>query len=252
MAKRRGNNEGSIYQRDTLRWQAQASIDGKRLAKTFDTRRECQEWLRQIENQKDKGLSLSGAKKILDTFLPKWLEAIQPNLKPKTWRQYHLIVDRYVIPFLGKKQIINIKPYDIQGLYIKLRQNGTGARTIQLTHSVLHNAFSKAFKWGLINTNPVSPVDKPKTEHREMKVLNYLEVRQFLDACSSHRLKVLFRIAITAGLRIGELKGLHWSDVDWAESSFTFNVSSNGNRELVKYYPPQKRKEASEKLGLAQ
>jgi len=48
-----------------------------------------------------------------------------------------------------------------------------------------------------------------------MKFLNEIQVRSFLIACKGHRLETLFKLAITTGLREGEILGLKWSDLDW-------------------------------------
>jgi len=58
MAKRRGNNEGSIYQRKaSAKWCAQASLQGRRVTINFDTHKKCREWLKEIHLQIDQGLT---------------------------------------------------------------------------------------------------------------------------------------------------------------------------------------------------
>ena len=73
MAKRRGNNEGSIYQRENGRWIAQVRVGGKRFAKTFSAQRECQDWIREMRENIDNGLGNEGMKLALGIYLENWL-----------------------------------------------------------------------------------------------------------------------------------------------------------------------------------
>ena len=62
MAKRRGNHEGSIYQRKNGRWAAQVRIQGKRFTKSFGTQKQCRAWIRQMQEQIEYGLSWDATK----------------------------------------------------------------------------------------------------------------------------------------------------------------------------------------------
>ena len=219
MAKRRGNHEGSICQRPNGRWQAQISIDGDRISKSFTTRGECVRWLRDLSTRKEYGLSASGAKIKLSHYLQQWLDAVKPNLRHKTWDQYRRIVIKQVLPTLGERKLLELRPIDIQNLYTARRKAGLSPRSLQLIHSILHNALGRAVKWGLLGLNPAAAVSRPRVPKREMAVLNATQVCQLLLAAKDHRLSALFRLAVTGGLRLGELLGLKWSDVDWASST---------------------------------
>jgi hypothetical protein len=83
MAKKiRGKNEGSIW-KQRGRWRAAITISGKRISRTFDTKSECQAWIREIQNQIDQGLTFSGAKISLEVFLTGWLAIHKTCITPK-------------------------------------------------------------------------------------------------------------------------------------------------------------------------
>ena len=88
MTKRRGNNEGSLYQRPDGRWSAQVSVNGRRLTHYAATQRECREWLKVTIAQVDDGLDMEGAKATFDAFLRRWLQTIKSSVRFNTWRQY--------------------------------------------------------------------------------------------------------------------------------------------------------------------
>jgi integrase len=215
VAKRRGNKEGTIYQRKDGRWCAQVSLDGRRLTHYAKTQRECREWLRDIQAQIDEGLTIQGARVTLGDYLEQWLEAAKPSLHPNTWKQYSQIVRQHIIPLLGSIKLKDLRPDQIQSLYAEKLEAGTGKSTVRLIHAVLHRALNQALKWGLITRNPSDAVDKPKPERKEMKVLNADQARALLDEIEGERLEALYYVAITTGLRQGELLGLRWSDLDW-------------------------------------
>jgi integrase len=82
----------------------------------------------------------------------------------------------------------------------------------------IHRAFSKALKQavaeGLIPRNPAAPVKPPQPRQEEIRPLNREQIRALFDAASGERLEALYIVAVTAGLRRGELQGLKWEDLD--------------------------------------
>ena len=101
MAKRRGNNEGSIYfHKPSKKWCAQASLQGERLTNYFKTQRECRDWLKEIHSQIDQGLTPSAARLSVADYLREWIKNIELTLRPKTWMQYKQVVRDHIIPLI--------------------------------------------------------------------------------------------------------------------------------------------------------
>jgi integrase len=86
---------------------------------------------------------------------------------------------------------------------------------VRVIHSVFHCALNRAVKWGLLGRNPASHVDKPKVNRKEMKTLTAEQVIRLLNFSQGSRYEALYHLAVTTGLRQGELLGLRWSDLDW-------------------------------------
>jgi integrase len=89
------------------------------------------------------------------------------------------------------------------------------ARSVVLIHAVLRRSLDQAVKSGMIGVNPVLAVIRPKFKRKETKTLSDSQVRTLLSFAEGGRFEVLFWLAVTTGLREGELVGLKWSDVDW-------------------------------------
>ena len=215
MAKKRGQNEGSIVKRKNGTYMVQITADGKRISKYFKTKKEANKWRIDTLHKIQRGIFYSGPKLTLNKFLEEWLKSRKGSIKPKTLFQYRQIIELHINPILGRIKINELKPADVQALYNKKVETGTGVRTVRLIHSVLHCALNHALRLGIIYRNPSDAVYKPKAKKNEMQVLDENQVKALLIAVRGKRLETLFKIAITTGLRQGEILGLKWGDLDW-------------------------------------
>jgi integrase len=122
---------------------------------------------------------------------------------------------------MGKIRLQDILPSQIKQLYAQLRDEGRGARTIQLVHVTLHAALKQAVREGYLGRNPVDAVERPTVERVEFQILNEDQTRQLLIAALGSPFETIFYLALTTGMRKGELLGLKWSDLD-AEKGILF------------------------------
>jgi integrase len=216
MARQRSSGEGTIHKRKDGRWCAQAVVDGHRLTHSARTKRECAAWLEQIRGNTDGAPHPAADPSTLGGFLEEWLTRAKPYLRPKTWSQYSQVVHQHISPYLGSYDLHEVGPGDIQELYGKLLSQGRSLFTLRITHAVLHRALRQAVRTGLLDRNPCDGVDKPKPRRREMKTLTAGQIRRLLEAVEGTQFEALYYLAVTTGLRQGELLGLKWSDVDWS------------------------------------
>jgi integrase len=85
---------------------------------------------------------------------------------------------------------------------------------VQIIHATLYEALKQAVKWTLLPGYVADPVDPPKAPKREIKPLNEEQVKRLLKAADGDKLEALYVLAITTGMRLGELLGLQWKDLD--------------------------------------
>src|SRR5450759_2499980 len=110
MAKRRGNNEGSLFKRKDGRWVAQVTLEGRAVSKYFKTQKEGREWLKQMLAQIDEGLTFMGAQTSLEAYMTEWLKTISMTVRPKTLEQYTQVVNQHILPALGSNKLKDLKP----------------------------------------------------------------------------------------------------------------------------------------------
>ena len=234
MARKRGNNEGTIYKRNDGRWCAQVSLSGRRITKYAKTQKECRDWVKQTLDKIEHGLTFEGTQISLERFMESWLSGKELSRRPSTVENYRSYCSQYIFPVLGKMRIQAILPAHIRQLYLRMQLDGRGARTIQLVHVTLHCALKQAVREGFIGHNPMEAVERPKVETQQFQIFTEDQVRSFLAAAKGHRYEALFYLALTTSLRKGELLGLMWSDVDWQRGALKIerqlqNVTGSGH-----------------------
>ncbi len=216
MARRRGNHEGSLYFHKTRgRWCAQVSLEGRRLTKYGKKQQDCRDWIKETLAKIDGGLTFDGTQITLERFIETWLNGKELSRRAKTVLQYRQIANQHILPLIGHMRLQDIQPGHIKQLYAMKREEGRGARTVQLIHAVLHNVLKQAARERILGRNPLDAVERPKVEQAEMQILNEEQSRQFLFAASGSLFEAIFFLALVTGMREGELLGLKWSDVDW-------------------------------------
>jgi integrase len=215
MTKKRSSSEGTIYQLPSGNWRAQICIDRKRLSTTRRTKMEAREWIRETLAQIGQGMTYEAAQTRLDDFLNSWLETKRYSIRAATYEQYGIMIRVYIIPKIGSYKLIDLTPALIQSFIDGQLRDDTGARTVQVTHGILQNALNHAQLIGLIGRNPAERVKVPRPARRELSVWTEEEVSQFLGSIQGERNEYLYHIALTTGMRQGELLGLKWEDIDW-------------------------------------
>ena len=109
----------------------------------------------------------------------------------------------------------DLRPERVERLYASLLKSGSGVRTVRIVHAVLHRSLESALRYGLILRNPTAGAALPQYKHAEMMVLDETQVSQLLVAAKGSRHEALYHLAVTTGMRMGELFGLRWSDLHW-------------------------------------
>jgi integrase len=224
MAKKRGNNEGSITRRPDGRWMAQVTLGrdpatGKLKRATFygKTRQEVADKLAKALREKQQGTFVAPHKMTLGEWLHTWLwEYKKPRVRPISFDTYERVVRRHLKPALGHIALQDIRPEHLQHYYNEKIQQGLDAQTIHHHHIILTDALARAEKNQLVARNIGRLVDPPRQTRKEMRTLAIGQMTiQLLPALQGHRLYAAFLTLFMIGLRRGELLGLRWQDIDW-------------------------------------
>lgn len=196
----------------------------------------------------EKGNVVEGNSITFEEFVEIWKRDYgSKELAPTTYSRYVAILNTRILPYFGKFKLDKIKPTDIMKFYdmlesdtqIRRLKNNRGERlkkplsrkTILEHHRLLRAMLHKAVYWQLIVNNPaerVQPprVHKPKRRYYDDEQCKFLlENLEQLNA-DNIKYKVAIIITIFTGVRLGELMGLEWDDIDFRNGIITINKSS--------------------------
>ncbi len=152
---------------------------------------------------------------MLKDYLVQWLENSQSALRAKTVHQYRAVINKHIIPPIGDIQLRDLKLSKIERYYSDQIQDGVGIRTVRICHNILYKALDKAVRYNLVAYNPAHGAALPQYKHGEMQVLDETQVSHFLIAAQDSPYRALYHVAVTTGMRQGELFGLKWIDLQW-------------------------------------
>jgi integrase len=221
MANRRGPGEGSIYQRADGRWCAQVSLGYKPGGKPHrkllygKTRSDVSEALKRVLRDQQMGLTITSERQTLAMFLNDWLEnTVRPKNKQLTYRSYEWIVRTHLIPDLGKTPLVKLTPQKLQAFLNERHASGLNATTVKHINATLRAALSQAQRWQLVHQNVAKLVTLPRGVRYEAAILTPAQARIFLTYLIGHRHEALFTLALTMGLRRGEILALRWCDLE--------------------------------------
>ncbi len=189
------------------------------------TKKEADKKLTELQGLVDHARLAANSKMTLSDFLDYWLEHHAEQKAAKTSLRYHQIVKYQLKPYLGAIRLEKLSVTDAAGLDKKLRDKGLGPQTRQHAHRVLHTALKYALTLRLIVFHPMEGLKAPSVPKREMKVFTVAEAKRFLETCRTAQLErwdeadrlkwtTFFQVALSTGMRVSELRGLRWQDVD--------------------------------------
>ena len=137
------------------------------------------------------------------------------SLKQSTYISYEGYIRIHLKPSLGGLQLRDITPRLLQEFYnYKAETEGLGPKTIVNLNLFLHKALSFAVSEGYISSNPASAINLPQGEKPQIEILTRDEQARLVKASYRHRYGVFIRLVLFTGMRIGELLGLRWEDLD--------------------------------------
>ena len=255
MAKRkRVSGEGTYKKRKDGRWEAQYTVytpsGTKRKSVYARTQQEVAEKLRKILAERAGGVAFDAERLTVAEYLKQWLaDSVRGSVARGTFERYEQICRIHIVPAIGGVELKNLTPAHLQGLYRAKRDQGIGLRTVEYTHTTLNKALKQALKWQLVPRNVAEAVTAPRPRRREMLTLDREQTRRLLSITKGDRLEALYVLAVTAGLRQGELLGLRWADIDLEAGTLTIKRSLRYEKEGP-YYTEGKRDHSRHRVEL--
>jgi integrase len=222
MTGRRGNHEGSIYQRAAdQRWMGVALLGYDQLGKpirksvTAKTRNEAVQKLKKLRRQIEAGLPAPDTALKVSELFNRWFEdVLRHQVAPSAVSNYKTIAVNHILPTLGNKRVADLKVSDVDQLLSKKIDSGLSSSTVRRIRAVLAQCLDQGIRWSVIGNNVASLSRAPKMIRAEGRTLTPLQAKHLMNCLKDHRNGALYALMLSTGLRRGEALGLMWKDLD--------------------------------------
>lgn len=227
------------------------NLQGKPIKKTktvHGTKKEAEIELAKFVADVQNGMVIEGKALRFSEFTEIWKRDYgSKELAPSTYKRYCRMLETRLLPYFGHFYVNKIKPTDIMQFYDLLskdtqlvrKKDNNGKKTIKPLsgktilehHRLLRAMLHKAVYWQVIVSNPAERVQPPKAKKPKRKYYDDDQCKILLEnleqlSYEKIKYKTAIIIAVFTGLRLGELMGLEWSDIDFRNGIISINRSS--------------------------
>lgn len=175
--------------------------------------------------------------------LDEWLALHKETVKPSTWQFIELRANKHVRPYFKNMYVDKITLRQCQDFVNKTFKVAPVAYVYSL--SIVKNTLDYALRLGMIESNPMLYVIKPKKQasisDKHDNFYNKDELKKFLDVAKNTDLKkyTLFRLLAFSGIRIGECLALTWHDLDYKNNTIAINKTLARTKNGIKIQTPK-------------
>lgn len=211
-----------ITQRKDGRYQARfTNRFGKRQTIYGKTINEIRQKLRTEQYEDEKKLNVIDSNMTLDEWFDVWMDTCKKNCRDSTRQNYRVSYNR-IKASLGWRKLSSLNLIVMQQAFNELKTDASRKDSKR----ILIDMFNKAIDADLLNKNIAKQINTVVTKDgrpEEPRVLTLEETDLFLEAASHYRNFNEFSLALETGMRIGEILGLQWSDIDFENQTIYVN-----------------------------
>ena len=218
---KRANNEGHIRERNDGRWEARYSAgytsDGKPIRRSVygQSQGEVAKKLLQIRTQIEEGRYVAPERLTVAMWLDTWLEEyVRPSKRPATYFSYRNTIEKHLKPTMGRVVLQKLRTEHVQAAMNRAVEKGFASSTVTKARNVIHAALGQAVTNQLLSRNIVDGVRIPKLEQEEIKPLSLDEQKRFAQKLPATSTGRALAFVLVTGLRVGELCGVRWKDIE--------------------------------------
>lgn len=222
----------SYYPNKRLKYRYKFVFQGEQYTGYESTAKKAERAMRDRKYEVEHGLYAKEENTTVKEWFPDWLKLYKTGIKPSTRVAYEQMFRLYIAPTIGNMRLRDVRVVQLQKIL-----NDTAASysrsTLTMTKIVLNGMFKQAYKRGIISKNPMVNTDSPVAKKGKKKgALTREQQTAFLQYAEKSEYYPLFRLATLTGMRIGELLGLSWEDVDFQNKTIHVRYTLSWSKKL--------------------
>lgn len=170
------------------------------------------------------GINVANDSITVSQWFKDWIEIHKYKvIRNNTKMYYTQVFTKHIEPVLGRKKLKDVTQLNIKSLLKELDQKGYHYETQNKVRIMLLDMFNKAMVDNYVLKNPCKGIKLSRDEKKDMRVFTRDEQKEFFDCCKGTFYDNLFVVAVSTGLRQGELCALTWDDIDLEKKEIYIN-----------------------------
>lgn len=207
--------------------------DGKRKVVQAEKMKDLHEKKQALLDQIKQGLDVASGKQTVSRYLEEFLSHVERarEISLSTLADYRYHVRAHIVPKVGHHELRSLTSKHVDDMTKSMVEKGLAAATVAYTLRVLTRALNFAVDWRYIDRNPASARSRsakrrrPQKPKKQIAFLTIEQAQALQQGLSGHADAGLILLALTSGMRPGEILGLHWRDVDFQSSRVTVHTA---------------------------
>ncbi|MDR3574275.1 MAG: tyrosine-type recombinase/integrase [Anaerolineaceae bacterium] len=214
------------------------------------THKDAERELRRLLHTIDTGEHPEPTKITVEQHLLQWLETIHSQLSPRTHERYTEIVKLFLVPAFGDRLLTKLTPTTIQSAYNAWetsgrrdsKEGGLSPRTRLHIHRVFKSALKHAVQLQIIVRNPADAIKPPRPKKTTITTLTIEQSATLLNALNGTRLYWPVLLALSTGMRRGEILALRWKNIDFKKATARVVESLEITKKGIRFKAPKTEK----------
>ena len=236
---------GISQQKDGLYMARFTNKRGKRVVKRFKKLQECRQWIANAVYDNEHSDICFSSDMTVNAWYEYWIGLKRRVLRNNTAYNYEYYYKRYVEQVIGRMLLSEVTPLLCQRILLNMADKGLKTSTIKLVKTFMSNFFESARENGIIASNPCAVKIETRIgkDSEERMALTIDEQKKLLGAVADRERELQFRFILQTGIRISELNGLKWSDIDFEKKVMSIEriLSYNQKTKKFEFGPPKSK-----------
>lgn len=208
--------KGITYRPKEDRYMGRFMYHGESFTVYGKTLKEVRKSLEDLKYQVEHRIYFKESSVTFDAWFDIWINEYKKlSVKAGTVEVYKSSYNAYLKKLFGRRQLRDIRTDHIQAFYNQMAQVFS-RNTLEVYRAILNGMYTQAIRNEIVQKNPVSNAVLPRDNRRHtIEVMSEEEQKLFLDYAKETYYYRIYELALSTGMRSGELRGLQWSDIDF-------------------------------------